>query len=143
MKKFWSIFGPHISWMWPIPAQFWSISGYILSTSGPKKWPRIFLWYLEANHPIATGRIREKLEKCYSENAQTLSARFWAKSKNPPVDLTYVKIHVISSWNQLKNQKFHAGEAQTSSLKLGVLGVKMGVMPPPASPCGGWRVNSP
>ena len=63
----------------------------------------IFLWHLEAKHPIGIGRNREKVGKSYYENALTLSARFGAKLKNTSVDLTYVKFQVISSSNQLKN----------------------------------------
>ena len=103
---------------------------------------KYFLWHLEAKHPIGIGRNREKVGKSYYENALTLSARFGAKLKNTSVDLTYVKFQVISSSNQLKNRKIHAGRAQTSSLNFWVLGVKKGVYAPPEPTYGGWRVNS-
>ena len=50
------------------------------------------------------------MEKSYSENAPTLTARFGPKSKTPPLDLTYMKFWVISSKNTLKDLKFHAGK---------------------------------
>ena len=97
---------------------------------------------MEAKHPIAIRRNREEVGKSYSGNALTLSARFGAKLKNTSVDLTYVKFHVISSSNQLKKRKFHAGVAQTICLNFRVLGVNMGFMPSPEPTYGGWMVNS-
>ena len=42
--------------------------------------------------------VQSDLEKkLYSENAPTLTARFGPKSKNPLLDLTYMKFWVISS----------------------------------------------